>query len=1290
MKKFMIIHDSRQGIGVKEKRKSNMAETNWTEEQRQVIYLRDRNILVSAAAGSGKTAVLVERIIQEVTDPEHPIDIDRLLVVTFTKAAAGEMRSRVGNALERLLLKHPEDEHLQRQLSLIHNAQITTIDSFCQNIIRNYFHVIGLDPVFRVADETETTLMMSDILQELLEKRYEEGRKRFLDFTEMFSPGRTDSAVEDLILHMYRIAMSYPWPLEWLAKVTGVYQCHSLEELEQSEWMKELVGYLGAMIENYLQMAKQARQICMEGDGPDTYLPAIESDIQQLESLAQAHSYQEYAEAFATLNPARLSGKKTDAVPEKKEQVKTLRESYLKKGIQQLQDHFFFDSPENMLSDLQQMEPMVQELTELTGDFIEAFGERKREEGLLDFSDMEHFALEILTDRSQGETRPSQTARELQEYYQEILIDEYQDSNFIQELILGSISRAPEHRPYLFMVGDVKQSIYQFRLARPELFNEKYHSYTVDRGPYQRIDLHRNFRSRESVLESANYLFRQLMQECLGGIRYDQAAALVPGAVFEEYDKRTAAGTQVMLIERQGEDEETFHKVAMEAAAIGGKIRQLVQGEDPLYVKGKDLEGKEKYHRLEYRDIVILLRSPGNQTEDYIEILTDMGIPAYSETKTGYFSTMEVETVLNLLRIIDNPRQDIPMAAVLRSCLVGLSDEELAWIGAMPREMNYQDGIIAFLKEYPGGFPGKGEQGGKVPEKNTGQTEEGRRQLYEKLSAFWETLKKYQEMAQIMSVYELLRRIYQESGYYYRMSAMPAGEKRAANLDILLQQAVEFARRGHGGVFPFIRYIESLRKTDIDFGEASIVNENTNAVRIMSIHKSKGLEFPVVFVAGLGKQFNLQDARRGTIIDPDHGVGADHMDLERRLKNPTLIKKFMANRIKQNTLAEEIRILYVALTRAKEMLILTGTVANLEKKLERWDMKRQISGLSDLTSVTTYLDWIMPVVRSDGGGAHFTLEFLTQQDLIQNEVEELADDMGRYALLKEWDTDRCYDQGMREALEKQTQYEYPYQQDAGIPVKISVSELKRRQMEWEEESWLESEWRDTVSVEIPSEEIPRPVFLAGEKEISGAGKGTLYHLLMEHLPYERISNECMPSGGMSNEGIPHGDSLYSGKPLQDREESRLHEWGGLEIWMEEMCEKGYLSQQEKELINPGKLQQFLRSPIGGRMGQAALQGNLYREQPFMLGLPAREIYRESDSQELVLVQGIIDAWFLEGDEIVLVDYKTDTVRKGHLEELGKKYRVQLGYYAQALERLTGKKVKEQIIYSFSLGEELCM
>lgn len=1260
-----------------------MGRPEWTEEQKQVIELRDRNILVSAAAGSGKTAVLVERIITEITKGDSPKDIDKLLVVTFTKAAAAEMRTRIGDALEERLRLEPENQHIQKQASLLHTAQITTIDSFCQSIIKNYFHVIHLDPSFRVGDETDLEIMKQELLSELLEEKYqkahEEGQKGFLRFTDMLSVGRTDHAIEEMVLSLDRLATSYPWKEEWLEKCSMLYDAQTLGELEQTEWMGELLKYLENCVREYLQMAKSALTVCQEGDGPEAYQDAVLSDIAFMEEVQRAGSYQEYYQKFEKYNPARLKAIRSKEVnSEKKDFVKNLRETYLKKGMEKLRERFFFQNPEEMLLDIQAMAPAVRELVNLTLEFGRAFAEKKREEGILDFADMEHFALEILvTKEADGTLHPSETALELQEYYEEILTDEYQDSNYIQELLLTSLCRAPENKPYLFMVGDVKQSIYKFRLARPELFLEKYQSYTIGKGPFQKIDLHKNFRSREGVLESANYIFEQIMQESLGGIVYDEAAKLITGADFGEPEnrkKRIAGKTEVVVIEQKSDDV-FLQKKSLEAAVIGEKIKEMVQGEDPFYVKGKN-----GFRPVEYRDIAILLRSLTGWSEEFIEVLNDMGIPAYADTKTGYFTSLEVETILNLLHIIDNPRQDIPLVSVLRSGFCNITDEELAWIGTMPEGLDFWD---------------------KVQEVICCDTEDERLcALAEKLSDFLEKLEQYRQFAKIHSVYELLRKIYYETGYYDLMAAMPSGEKRRANLDILLQQSIEFAQNGHLGIYGFTRYIESLRKSEVDFGEASVNGENTNAVRIMTIHKSKGLEFPIVFVAGMGKQFNLMDARKGTIIDSDYGIGCDFVDLELRVKQPTLLKRLMANQITLGTLAEEIRILYVALTRAKEQLIITGTSSGLEKKLEGWMAKAAFLNFSQLSGAQTYLDWIMPAILkrdslnaafreylSAGGEREafcsydrdslFIAELCFPENVLQNEKESMENDVLQYRKLQQWDDGQVYDESMHEALERQIAYQYPYSMAASLPVKISVSELKRQSLQRAEvleteearyqmpntesgkllQTGEEAQYVRFTEREEEEMEVPRPDFLQGEQKVSGTTRGTLYHLVMEHFPYHKV-----PEKEVTVEGF--------------RE------------YLEEMVEKGYLREEEAELLDVRKFVTFIHTDIGKRMQKAELEGKLRREQPFMLGLKANEIYEGQAEEEMVMVQGIIDAFFFDGEDIVLVDYKTDLTEKGQEQKLVEKYKVQLDYYAKALERLTGKKVSERIIYSFALGKEL--
>lgn len=1231
-----------------------MGDTKWTNEQELVINLRDRNILVSAAAGSGKTAVLVERIIQIISDSKRPVDIDKLLVVTFTKAAAAEMKSRVSNAIENMLMENPGNEHLQKQATLLHNAQITTIDSFCQNIIRNYFHVIDLDPSFRVADENELAIMKTDIMEELLEQRYAESRENknqaFLDFTESFSPGRTDSVIEKLVLKLFDVSMSYPWQEEWLDSCLNMYGSGSLEEFEETVWMKELVKYIGDTLNDYMEMAQSALEICNSSGGPANYCDAIQSDINQLGILMSYNTYQGYYKGFGQLNPARLSAKKDESViKEKKEAVKSIRNSYQKNGLQALKKNFFYQPPEEMLADIMAMHPLVKELISLVKDFSVLFAEKKREEGVLDFADMEHFALNILVNKNNGKISPSEVALELQEYYEEIMTDEYQDSNFVQELILTSLCRAPKNKPYLFMVGDVKQSIYQFRLARPDLFMQKYNSYTTGKGPYQRIDLHMNFRSRKIVIDAVNYIFEEIMKKCLGGINYDDDVKLILGKKYEDTDLKISEKTDVFLIEQKSEDAEVIEKRMLEAAAIGKSIREMVQGSNPLYINGK-----EGYRRTEYRDIVILLRSVSGWSEEFIETLTDMGIPAYSDTKTGYFSAIEVCTVLDFLRIIDNPRQDIPLVAVLRSVIVNITDEELAYVAAVPRTLSYMDQVLLFIKMYSEDKNTEDIDSNKDLEKYIAKMpindEEGKK-LAQKLQNFCNMLSHYQDMSKYLSVYEILQCIYKETGYYDIMSAMPAGEKRAANLDILLQKSIEFTENGHRGIFGFTHYIERLNKSDIDFGEASVNSENTNAVRIMSIHKSKGLQFPVVFVAGMGKQFNLQDARKSTIIDADYGIGADYINLDIRVKQPVLMKKFMANQIKKNTLSEEIRILYVALTRAEEKLILTGTAANIDKKVEKWESKGKTHNMTSLLSAQTYFDWIMPVLLCDrNADSLFNIIKVQQHDIITGEKQELERNIVNYNLLKNWDMQKIYDKDMLSAIEEQLKYKYPYFNEQKLSVKVSVTEMKRMAIKKANTLVNENEIMETDYYVAP-----KASFMKDKGKIQGVQKGTLYHLVMEHLPYENLNDSF------------DFDKFISG-----------------------MCDSGYMTKEEAAVINKKKFKRFIDSNICKRMCRAQLEGRLKREQPFITGLPAAEVYDSvsNDSTEIVLMQGIIDAFFEEDNQIVLVDYKTDFVKRGNSSELVQKYGKQLEYYTRALESITGKKVKEKIIYSFSLGTEI--
>lgn len=1282
-----------------------MGNTRWTDDQQRVIDARNCNLLVSAAAGSGKTAVLVERIIKLITDEKNDVDIDRLLVVTFTNAAAAEMKTRVGEAIESRLIDEPDNEHLQRQASLLHNAQITTMHSFCQYIIRNYFHVIDIDPAFKVANENDMKIAQSEILSELIEKRYEIEKENdnssFYLFSEMFAHGRDDSKIESIVLELYGKAMSYPWPKKWLKSIVEIYECAGVEEFQKTKWVGELVSYVKELVNSYKMLAEKAIKICDEPDGPAKYRTAFEDDIRQFDNICQTENFSELSDAFRKISRAdkgRIT-KKDNVDAEKKDLASAFRDSYFSSqgGIIKLQEKFFNKTVEQQIKELNEMAPAVKELVNLTIDFIDAFAERKRVDGVIDFNDMEHFALAILTNENEdGEVVPSKVAEELREYYQEIMTDEYQDSNYVQELILTSIAGEPVQAPYMFMVGDVKQSIYGFRLARPELFMNKYNSYSLEEGTKEhRIDLKQNFRSRDCVLESSNAVFEKIMKPCLGGVEYDEAARLVPGRVYEETDKRTAEKTSIILIDKKADNDDGMMDKELEAAAIGNKIIDMVQGENPLYVWGK-----QGYHRVTYSDIVILLRSVQGWTEPFLETLSDMGIPVSAGTKAGFYESIEILTMTNLLRIIDNPRQDIPLVSVLRSVFVGLSDDELAVIAVMPRTLDFWDAMKLYIKTV------NGEEGTEKYTADIVLDEKEAEKLAEKLEKFIDKLNNYRELAKELPVDKIIQNIYDETDFYDIMSAMPAGEKRAANLDILLGQARDYAANGHHGIFKFTHFVENIKKASLDIGEASVNNDSMNAVRIMTMHKSKGLQFPVVFVSGLGKSVNLMEANDRVIINSDYGVGTDYVNLELMYTEKSIFNNFLRSRIKVNALAEEVRMLYVAMTRAEEKLFLTGVSANIlqgnmgsrgegKKKITTWKEKGQNLEFSGLLSLTKHIDMVMaaiadrPVFKEcieelepeKNYGVNdelFDLEVVSVNNIVSvsKENRELAKQ--KEIELVNWDADKTYDEEMRDYISQNEEFSYKYKDELGIPVKASVSELKRLAMEKLDEfnagnvennpvmeneilllgdldverSFEEISDRKNGEKESKYSDIPRPDFMKKEEVKTGAARGTLYHLVMEHIPYERLDKNF-----------------------------------DFAVFIKKLVQDGYMTDEDASALDVKKFEWFAKSSLCGRMRAAAVSGELKREQPFMIGIPANEVYSEkSDSEELIMIQGIIDAFFYEGDDIVLVDYKTDFVMKGQEEKLAERYKTQLDYYARALESVTGKRVREKLIYSFSLGK----
>lgn len=1221
---------------------------NWTKEQRQVIEAQNCDLLVSAAAGSGKTAVLVERILTMLTDPARMVDIDRLLIVTFTNAAAGEMKDRIRGAIEERIVeleaKGGEDsrllEHLQRQTSLLSNAQITTIHSFCQYVIRNYFHTIDLDPSIQIADEGEQELLQHDVLKDLLEEKYRENSEEFLHMTECMAPGKDDTALEDLVWNLYSFSQSFPWPKKWLEKCREAYDVSSAQELDQAEWAKELTEYVTELLVDIKEQIENALVAIWEAEGPYFYEDTLKEDLKLIEHLLSAASYSEQNGAFRIMEGwTRLSSKKDEKVSEKKkEQIKALREEY-KKVISDLRESFYYAPTETIIHQMRGCLPIVETLTRLTEEFSERFLQEKQKKNRMDFNDLEHYALEILICHEDGTPKPSRVAKDLASRYVEIMIDEYQDSNFVQELILSSVSGKGEGRHNMFMVGDVKQSIYRFRQARPELFMEKYHTYSPEEGNTRRIDLHCNFRSRREVLEGINFLFEQIMEQRLGGVQYDEAAALYPGAEFAEGDDQSFRNTEVLLLDTSEETSVDLEEISgetpreMEARLVADRIRQMV-GKERVW----DKEGKV-YRPVQYGDVVILLRTVQGWAEVFCKTLTDLDIPAYSSSRTGYFSTVEVETVLSLLRLIDNPLQDIPMAAVLRSPIAGLSGEEMAAIRSRHPEKTFCEACM----EDPS------------------------------LKDFFAMLQEFRRMANDTPMHELLVQILSRTGYGNYAAAMPGGSQRKANLDMLVEKAVSYERGSYRGLYHFIRYIENLHKYDVDFGEAN-VGRQENAVRIMSIHKSKGLEFPVVFVSGMGKMMNQSDSRSAVITHARMGIGCDYVEPVLRLKRETLLKGFLKKKTLLENLGEELRVLYVALTRAKEKLILTGTVSRLEDKISIWSSvrtrKEPVLSFTDRAGAVSYLDWVIPaLVRNQcfgdilfeygilqdsknllyGREIHTDIRIVNRRNLVKQEVSRQEEYLYTEKQLLELPKSQVFDEATYEELKKNLSFRYPYEKDGAIPGKVSVSELKKMAYEEPEES----------AFAMYEEQIPVPLipdFLKEEQTVSGAARGTIYHRWMECSDFKILGKAACQ--------------------MQWRE--------AFETEKQRMLQRGYLSEEEAALIDMEKMRSFFADPLAERMAGADEKGMLFRERQFVLNVSAAELRPDWNPDQRVLIQGIIDAYFVEDGEIVLLDYKTDYVKKQEASSLCRKYGVQLEYYKKALERLTGLPVKEKLIYSFCL------
>lgn len=1207
-------------------------DVKWTSEQKKVIDLRDRDILVSAAAGSGKTAVLVERIVNRICVDNPPVDIDRMLVVTFTKAAAAEMRERVSRAIDSLKEQKPDDENLQRQSTLVHNALITTIDSFCLFVVQNNFAQLNLDPDFRIGDQAELKLMLKDALAQVFEDNYaREDNEEFINLIDTYSKGRNDSAVRQMVEDIYYKAGSSSWPRKWMNSLLRLYDIKSAKQLEDSEIIKEIVDYSRVLLEEAVQELTMAKDLASATPGLEKYALTLSEDIALFDGMADVTGYVGMQEFLNKISFGRIAViRKFDGDEKKKERVKSMRDA-TKKKVDGIKQKYFGMSIELMYEQLERQRPFVKELIRLSLEFYDAMEAVKTRKRVFDFSDIEHFALRILVDEQTLE--PTETAREFSKHFEEIMIDEYQDSNQVQEDILTAISREHQGVGNMFMVGDVKQSIYRFRMARPELFMEKYNTYTSDDSAHQRIDLHKNFRSRNEVLDFTNDIFYKIMAADLGNVQYDDDAALYPGASYPKETMRP----ELLLVDYKDEDlsEIIEDKVQIEALLIANRIRSLMENGMVTDKKTGQLRA------VQYRDIVILSRSVATWGNTVAAVLKDCDIPAHVESNTGYFSSYEIQVILSMLRILDNPLQDIPMAAVLASPIVGMDDEELAQIRSAFKGVSFAQAALSAMA---------GEDGYED----------------EKLKAFALVFERLRGAVADTPIHELLYRMLDETGFYRYASAMPAGKRRRQNIDMLIEMAAAYEKTSYKGLFHFVRYIDIQQKYEIDYGEADTAGENDDVVRIMTIHKSKGLEFTVVFVSGLGKGFNTQDTKSDLVIHEKLGLGLVEKTKSPRTKRPSLIRNEIESRIKRENLGEELRVLYVALTRAKEKIILTGGLSNAQKSFEKYrgnvNANQPIS-FGQREGAGCYLDWVIPAMLSYPD--KYTVSTVDATEFAARTAMDMAaNDISKAQLIGHIS---AADETKAKELAEEFDFEYAYASDITKKSKYSVSELKHDSMVEKYDSTEREAERPKFLLEeketyVPdfarddeaggaSNESKEPKNAAGVNQ--GALRGTAVHRVMECLDFKSLCD------------IDTKDHVAVSAFVKKS--------------MDEMLKKGLITDDMYRLTRPKLIEQFISSDVAARMAQADKRGDLYKEKPFVM------------DYEGVLVQGIIDVFWLENDKIVLLDYKTDRVNAA--KELIDRYSTQLKLYADALGRIfstDGKSIQadERLIYSFRLQQTI--
>lgn len=1211
-----------------------MAEVKWTKEQLQAIQEKDSNILVAAAAGSGKTAVLVERIIHKIIDEQ--MDIDKILVVTFTNAAASEMRERILEAIYKKLEENPENVHLQRQIILLNKASICTIHSFCLDVIHNHFYEIDLPSNFKIADTAEIDLLKQEVLDDLFEQKYTENDKDFIELLENYTNYRGDEALQELVLKIYKFIQSSPFPIKWLQEKLELLKIED-KDISQTIWGKLIIQAVEDDIqESIMQLETVKSKMSLYPEMTKFYQKICE-DLIILKDLQNYNSWDELYIKLLNFNFSKWPVDKK-VTNDLKEDSKEIRDK-VKKHIKEKTAKLLSCSQEQAVKDLKIITPILEKLANLVTEFTKNFAEKKKEKNCIDFNDIEHFALKILLDENNN---PTEVAKKYKEKFEEIAIDEYQDSNLVQEAILTSISKGNN----IFMVGDVKQSIYKFRQARPELFLQKYDEYKNKEEKTQednlKIQLFRNFRSRQNILNITNLVFESIMSKELGDINYNENEYLNYGANYPEPEeiKNYAGIAELDIIDLKEdesitafegeEDEEEQERVeddVLEAKFVANKIQELLNSDYMVFDK------KQGYRKIRPKDIVILLRATSNLSPIYEKELSDLELPVFSDTSGTYLDTVEIQTILSVLKIIDNPLQDIPLVVVLRSSICNFTDNDLITIRLTDRNCNFYEALIKTRIICDG-------------------------DLKDKIESFLEKLEKWKSISQYMPLDEFIWQIYLDTGYYQYVGLLPNGTMRQANLKTLFEKAKQYEKASFKGLFNFIQFIDKLKKQNGDLASAKLIGENEDVIRIMSIHKSKGLEFPVVFLCNSHKKFNMQDLNDNILLHQDIGFGPTIMDTTRKIKYSSIAKDAIKLKMKQETLSEEQRILYVALTRAKEKLYITGRskdftkyVQDKNKVLEMYESENIKLDAKLMKKANSYLDWIMCVYLFNQGriitlkGEQYklsdiiTLNVSNKKDLLKTLAKEevveqidLKEKIGQILKNKSDEENKKSEQALKELLE----WKYDYIVDTTLPTKSSVTKIKQEKIK------LEEILKGIESEEVEYKKSYTPKFMQEDKKISNAEKGTLVHLCIQRL-----------------------------------DERKDYELKDIQNMILNLVEKEIITKNEADAIDVNLIYQYTKSQLFEELRQAK---EVHKEQPFYINIPAKDVVSEAEnSKKNILVQGIIDLYYIDkNDNLVLIDFKTDYISNepNAKEKILDKYKVQLEIYKTALEQALGRKVNK--------------